>query len=358
MGRTVLLNPGPVNVSEQVRKALVNPDICHREEEFTRLLGSIRARLLQAFAPKAYTSVVFTGSGTAALEAAVAGSVEEGRGLLAVVNGVYGERIARIGRIHRIPVKEIRASWTAWPDLEAIKSALRQEPAIQVVALVHHETTTGLLNPVVEVARLAKRYGKVVLLDSISGLGGEPLDLDAAGVELCVGTANKCLQGLPGLSFVLIRQEEIPRLLAIPPRSLYLSLGENWQSQEKGEPLFTPTIPIAYALDEALAELLDEGVANRSSRFEAASALLREGFERLGLRFLLPPSLRSRTITALHQPDGLPYHTLHDRLKAQGFVIYAGQGALAGQIFRVATMGAVRLDEYRAFLDALALSLR
>lgn len=355
--RTVLLNPGPVNISYRVRQALLGPDICHREDDFTRLLESIRTRLLQAFAPRGYTSVLFTGSGTAALEASVAGSVDEGRSLLAVVNGVYGERIARIARVHRIPVWEVPAPWTGWPDLQAIESVLRQEPTVQVVALVHHETTTGLLNPIAQVGGLAKAYGKVFLLDSISGLGGEPLELEAAGVDLCVGTASKCLQGLPGISFVLIRQEEIPRLLAIPPRSLYLHLGENWRFQEKGESLFTPAIPIGYALNEALAELLDEGVANRISRLKAASDLLREGFHRLGLRFLLPPPLRSRTITALHQPDVITYPTLHDRLKAEGFVIYAGQGPLAGQIFRVATMGAVTLVEYQAFLNTLGVVL-
>jgi 2-aminoethylphosphonate-pyruvate transaminase len=352
-GRTVLLNPGPVNISERVRRALLGADICHREDDFSRLMTGIRARLLQLFAPRGFTSVLVTGSGTAALESAVSSSVEEGRALAVVVNGIYGERICQIGNVHGIRVVAVQSQWTAPPDPDRLEAALRQDPAIQAVALVHHETTTGLINPVGEVGRLAKAYGKSFLLDSISGLGGEPLDLEAACVDQCVGTANKCVQGVPGLSFVLARHEEMARLHAVTPRSVYLHLPSNWEAQEKGEPLFTPAVQVAYALDEALAELWAEGVQNRISRYRRAAALLRNGCARLGLSFLLPEPLRSNTITALDLPPGLTYAQLHDPLKARGFVIYAGQGPLAARIFRIANMGDVTLDEYRAFLAAL-----
>lgn len=351
--RTVLLNPGPVNISDRVRRALLRADICHREDDFSHLMASIRARLLQLFAPHGFTPVLVTGSGTAALEAAVSSSVEEGRALAVVVNGVYGERICQIGSSHGIRVVPVRSEWTAPPDLDRLEAALRQDPMIQVVALVHHETTTGLINPVAQVGRLARAYGRSFLVDSISGLGGEPLDLEAASVDLCVGTANKCIQGVPGVSFVLARHEEMARLRGVTPRSVYLHLPSNWEAQEKGEPLFTPAVQVAYALDEALAELCDEGVSNRIVRYRAAAALLRDGCARLGLSFLLPEPLRSNTITAFDLPPGLTYSQLHDPLKARGFVIYAGQGPLATRIFRIANMGDVTLDEYRAFLAAL-----
>lgn len=352
-GRMVLLNPGPVNISEWVRRALLGNDICHREDDFRHLMASVRTRLLQLFAPRGFTSVLITGSGTAALEAAVSSAIEEGRALAVVVNGVYGERICQIGQVHGIRLVPVRSEWTAPPDLEQLEAALRRDRAIQAVAMVHHETTTGLSNPVGEVGRLAKAYGKAFLVDSISGLGGEALDLEAASVDLCVGTANKCIQGVPGLSFVLARHEEMARLRSVAPRSVYFSLPPNWEAQEKGEPLFTPAVQVAYALDEALAELLDEGVPNRIARYRRAATLLREGCTRLGLSFLLPDALRSNTITALDLPRGFVYAQLHDPLKARGFVIYAGQGPLAARIFRIANMGDVTLDEYRAFLAAL-----
>lgn len=356
--RMVLLNPGPVNISERVRRALTGADICHREEEWSEVMASIRERLCAAFAPSGYTAVLITGSGTAALEAAVASSVERGRAMLAIVNGVYGERIAQMARLCGTRVVEVAAEWTEHPDLARVEAVLRSDPDIQVVALVHHETTTGLINPVPEIGRLAKAAGKSVLVDSISGLGGEPLDLGAGGIDLCVGTANKCIQGIPGLSFVLVKHEEMARLTAIAPRSVYLSLPSNWQAQEKGEPLFTPAVQVGYALSEALAELLEETPAGRIARYARAAALLREGFSRLGLSFLLPPPLRGNTITALDLPAGFSYARLHDQLKACGFVIYAGQGALAARIFRVANMGDVSPDEYREFLDALESVLR
>jgi 2-aminoethylphosphonate-pyruvate transaminase len=349
----VLLNPGPVNISERVRRALLRADICHREDDFSRLMAGIRTRLLQLFAPRGFTAVLITGSGTAALEAAVSSSVEEGRALAVVVNGVYGERIRQIANIHGIRVVLVQGEWTAPADLDRLEAALRADPAIQLVALVHHETTTGLINPVARVGRLAKAYGKSFLVDSISGLGGEALDLEAASVDLCVGTANKCIQGVPGIAFVLARHEEMARLHALAPRSVYLHLPSNWDAQEKGEPLFTPAVQVAYALDEALAELWAEGVERRISRYRTAATLIREGCANLGLSLLLPEPLRSNTITALDLPPGLPYAQLHDPLKARGFVIYAGQGPLAARIFRIANMGDVTLDEYRAFLAAL-----
>jgi 2-aminoethylphosphonate-pyruvate transaminase len=358
MKRTVLLNPGPVNISERVRQALAREDICHREDDFARLMASIRSRLLHAFAPSGFTSVLISGSGTAALEAAVTSSLDLGQSLLVVANGVYGDRIARIASLHGIPVKEVRSEWTARPDLSEVEQALSQDLSIQAVAMVHHETTTGLINPVQEVGQLAKRHHKHFWVDSISGLGGEPLDLEAAGIDVCVGTANKCIQGVPGVAFVLVRDAMMERLSKFQPRSLYLSLWENWQAQEKGEPLFTPAIPAFYGFDEALAELIEESVGARIQRYARVSTLIRQGCEALGLRFLLPPDYRSHTITAMNLPRGHTYQTLHDQLKARGFVIYAGQGPLARTIFRVANMGDVTLDEYQEFLNALGDVLR
>lgn len=352
--RMVLLNPGPVNVSATVKQALLRPDICHREEEFSQLLHGVRAKLLRAFAPKGnFTAVIISGSGTASLEAAVCSSVEGGRAVLVIDNGVYGGRLARIAAVHEIPLVKLSSDWSCPPDLDRVDRALKAHPEVQVVALVHHETTTGLLNPVGEVGCLAKTYGKSFLVDSVSGLGGEEIDMDRDGVDICIGTANKCLQGLPGVSFVLLRVEEMERVKKIPPRSLYLDLGEAWECQEKGFTPFTPAIPAFYALDEALTELLEEGIKQRITRYREASAFLREGFERLGLSFLLPPELRSNTVTALYLPNGLSYGVLHDRLKTKGFVIYAGQGPLQPRIFRVANMGVLLPEDLRGFLAAL-----
>ncbi|MEK7242171.1 MAG: aminotransferase class V-fold PLP-dependent enzyme, partial [Planctomycetota bacterium] len=177
--RMVLLNPGPVVVSEKVRKALLRGDICHREEEFSHILKRVRQMLLAAFTPGGgYTSAILTGSGTAAMEAAIASSVGESKAILIINNGVYGERFSRMASIYGHRKFELVYDWRKLPDPGDIEKALREHPEIQVVALVHHETSTGLINPVREIGKMARKYGKVFLLDSISGLGGEELDLE------------------------------------------------------------------------------------------------------------------------------------------------------------------------------------
>ena len=349
----ILLNPGPVNVSPRVQQALLRGDLCHREEEFSALLVAVRAKLLQAFAPRGYTPVVLSGSGTLAVEAMVSSALPEGRKLLVINNGVYGERILHMAEAHRIPAVELRYGWTERPDLAQIEDTLRNDLAIAAVALVHHETTTGLLNPVAEVGALTRRAGRLFLLDAVSALGGEDLDLARDGVDLCACTANKCVQGLPGVAFVLVRTEAMAAMQQVPRRSLYLHLPLHWEAQERRSIPFTPSVQAWYALDAALDELLEETVAGRVRRYRAASQLLREGFARLGLKALLPSLYQANSLTALLLPDGVTYYRLHDDLKARGFVIYEGQGKLQSDIFRVANMGHLTLNDFRQFLQAL-----
>jgi 2-aminoethylphosphonate-pyruvate transaminase len=345
----ILLNPGPVNVSPRVTAALGRGDICHREPECYALLERIRCRLLEAFAPSgAFRSVLITGSGTAAVEAAVSSVLSpEGR-LVIVANGVYGERMASMAAAHRLPHTVVRGEWMAAPDAAAVERAVR-EPGVEAVAVVHHETTTGFLTPVGEIGAIARRHGKLLLVDAVAGLAGDALDLEAVGADLVAGTSGKCIQGLPGIGFVLVRAAVLERLRAHPPRSLSLSLA----TYAANAMPFTPAVQIAYALDEALAELLEEGVAARIGRYARAAGLLRAGFARLGLECVLPSERRSNTITALRMPAGQTYTSLHDGLKERGFVVYEGQGRLAAELFRVANMGAIATADFERFLTAL-----
>jgi 2-aminoethylphosphonate-pyruvate transaminase len=290
--------------------------------------------------------VLLSGSGTAALEAAVTSCVSaEGR-MLVVDNGVYGDRIAKMAEASRIPYDRITAGWTEQPDLDAVESALATG-RYEVLAAVHHETTTGLLNPVTDLVAIAHRHGALMVLDSISGLAGETVD--PAGPDLVVCTANKCVQGLPGLSFVLASREALARMVTYPARSLYLNLPNAYQHQEKRSTPFTPAVQVGFALREALLELREETVPGRIARYRRASDILRAGFRELGLSLLLPDALLSNTITTLRMPAGATYDLLHDGLKERGYVIYAGQGPLAREAFRVANMGLISEDALHAF---------
>ena len=353
MQQYILLNPGPVNVSPRVRQALLRGDLCHREAEFSDLLSAVRAKLLQAFAPEGYSAVVVSGSGTLAVEAMVSSALVEGGKLLVINNGVYGDRMRQMAEAHRIPTVELTYAWTEASNPEQIESALKDDPAIAAVALVQHETTTGLLNPVTEIGRIVRQQGRLFLLDAVSALGGEDLNVVRDSVDLCACTANKCIQGQPGVAFVLVRNEVMTAMQGYPRRSLYLHLPLHWEAQERRSIPFTPAIPAWYALDAALDELLEETPAGRVERYRRAARFLRDGFAELDLAFLLPPELQSNSLTSLVLPQGVSYPRLHDGLKQRGFVIYEGQGKLRTDIFRVANMGHLTLDDFRRFLDAL-----
>lgn len=351
----ILLNPGPVNVSERVRNALHRPDICHREPEFAELLQSIRRKLLAAFVPGAeseYTAIVLTGSGTAAVEAAILSSIPHGKRGLVINNGIYGERLSGMLGIHRLGVAELKSDWTLRPDPEKLRLALRQHPEIHAVAMVHHETTTGLINPVKEIAEVVDSQNRVFIVDSVSGLGGEPLNITGPHIYMVAGTAGKCIQGFPGVAFVLVRKGFMERMQNYPKRSWYLHLPHYYVNQEKGSIPFTPAVQVYYAFDEALNELLEEGVANRIARYKKAAALIRRRLNGLGLKPVLPAEVQSNTITAYHLPTGVTYEMLHGGLKQQDYVIYAGQGQLEQKIFRVANMGALSEQDLNGFLDA------
>lgn len=351
----ILLNPGPVNVSERVRKALQRPDLCHREPECAELLQGIRQKLLKAFVPGAeseYTPVVLTGSGTAAVEAAVLSSIPHGKRVMVINNGMYGERISNIVGLQRLGVPELKLEWTARPDPERVRLALRQHPEVHVVTMVHHETTTGLINPVREIAEVVDSQNRAFIVDSVSGMGGETLDIAGPHIYMVAGTAGKCIQGFPGVSFVLVRKGFMERMKTYPKRSWYLHLPHYYEDEERGSIPFTPAVQLYYAFDEALNELLEEGVDNRIKRYRRAAALIRQRLSTLGLNPMLPSEFQSNTITSYYLPPGLTYRMLHDRLKEQGYVIYAGQGQLESKIFRVANMGALSQADLEGFLAA------
>ena len=329
--------------------------MCHREKEFSILLESVRKKILRAFAPNGnYTTAIITGSGTASLEAGVCSSVSEGKKILVINNGVYGDRISRMASAYKIDKVELKYDWSKQPDIDRIEDVISKDPDIEVAALVHHETTTGLINPIRAIGEITENYSRTFLLDSISGLGGEEIDLVNDNVDICICTANKCIQGLPGLSFVILKKDEVERMRNIPPLTVYFNLISQLDEQEKkGECPFTPSVHTFYAFDEALDELLEEGVPDRIGRYKRASTYLRKEFKRLGLELLLPDELLSNTITALSLPKNMTYTHLHDRLKERGFVIYAGQGQLNAKIFRVANMGELSMEDLEAFIKNL-----
>lgn len=354
----ILLNPGPVNVSPRVRAALNGPDRCHRESEYFDVQDAIRARLPRALgaSPSEYTAVLVTGSGTAIVEAMIASCVPAGGRLLVVVNGVYGQRMTQMAAAHRIPHDTVASPATERPPRHSLERALAAAK-YDAVAVVHHETTTGLLNDLGTIAPLVRAHGARLLVDAVSALGGERFDFDGWKPDAVACTANKCVQGLPGVSFALVRRDVMEAMRADPERTVYLHLPRHHDEQERRSTPFTPAIQIADALLAAVDELIDETLDRRIARYARAAAIVRDGLHALGIALLLPAVLRSNTLTSALLPESITYRALHDALKADGFVIYAGQAQFADIGFRVANMGHVDEREFHRFVRALGAAI-
>ena len=351
----ILLNPGPANTSPTVRGALVMPDLCHREPEFFEMMRSCRERLVRLTGGgAAWSAVLFTGSGTAAVEAALASLVPPGGGLLVVDNGVYGDRMLRIARAHGITTEALAYDNVTPVRPADVDAALGAHPGLSHVALVHHETTTGLLNPVAEVARVAARHGRRLIVDAMSSLFGEPLDVTREPVDAVTASANKCLQGVPGVSFVLARRAALEALKGRPQRSVYLDLYTHYATQEKDNTPFTPAVQVLHAMEQALVELEAETVDARIARYAENARVLRAGMARLGFEILVAPGARSSILTTFRLLPGLAYDPLHDAMKRRGFIIYAGQGDLRTYAFRVSNMGTLSPKDMAAVVAAFA----
>jgi 2-aminoethylphosphonate-pyruvate transaminase len=354
----LLLNPGPVNLTERVRRSLLQADLCHRESEFYDLQEEARSRLLAVYDldPAQWQAVLLTGSGTAAVESMVAALVPEGGRVLVVENGVYGERIAQICARYRIPQERLSGSWMMAPDLDAIAARLAAPNASERfthLAVVHHETTTGRLNDLPALSRLCRRENVKLLLDGVSSFGAEAIDFSDASLDAVAATANKCLHGVPGAAFVIVRRSSLAMAAS---RTFYLDLGRLAALQDQRGTPFTPAVHVYYALVEALKEFAEEGGrAARHARYAGLAAQVRAGLARQGIQTLLPSRESSVVLCAYHLPEGMSYPVLHDALKARGFVIYAGQGDLAKTLFRISTMGNLSAQDMARLVDCFGL---
>lgn len=349
-----LLNPGPVTLTRRVRQALLGDDLCHREPEFAALQTEIRRRLAAVYPPAArdFTALLIAGSGTAAVEAMVGSLVPRAGHALVVANGVYGERMAAMLMAQGKTAHLARAAWTEPMDLAAAERALAAEARITHVLAVQHETTTGRLNDLAALGALCRRFNMPLLLDTVSSFGAEELDLAGWNVAACAATANKCLHGAPGVSFVLARKEALTAESGAT--SVYLDLFRYYAEQEKGSTPFTMPAHVCYALAEALGELAgDGGWRGRRERYATLSRKVFDGLRAQGVEPLLDLSEPSSPVlTAYRVPAGYDYASLHDFLKASGFVIYAGQGKFQDEIFRVAVMGEITDEDIDRLLSA------
>ncbi|CAH0530253.1 2-aminoethylphosphonate--pyruvate transaminase [Vibrio hippocampi] len=353
----LLLTPGPLSTTESVREAMLK-DWCTWDDEYNKdIVEVIRHKLTKlATNHDGYTSVLMQGSGTASVEATIGSALGKHDKLLVVDNGAYGARMAQIADCLNIANLRIAPGEVQQPDLQQLEDILKTDQAISHVAIVHCETTTGMLNPIEKVATLAKQYGKVVILDAMSSFGGIPMDIGDLQIDFMISSANKCIQGVPGFGFVIAKQTELEKCQG-QARSLSLDLYDQWHCMHTnhGKWRFTSPTHTVRAFYQALIELEQEGgISRRHQRYNRNQQTLVDGMISLGFEPLLPTELHSPIITSFYAPqqDEFEFKTFYELLKQQGFVIYPGKVSHA-DCFRIGNIGDVHPSDIERLIVAV-----
>jgi 2-aminoethylphosphonate-pyruvate transaminase len=358
-----LFTPGPLTTSRSVKEAMLR-DLGSRDEAFLEAVREVRERLLGVYGlsqASGWEAILLQGSGTFAVEAALSSCLPRTGGkLLALVNGAYGERFVKIAGVHGIPCEVLRAREDTPIDPVAVHRALEQDPAVTHVALVHVETTSGVLNPLRAIGAVVRAARRTFFVDAMSAFGALELDFEGAGIDFLAASSNKCLEGIPGLGFVLARRAALEAIEG-RARTLALDLHAQWRGFEKdGQFRFTPPTHVVLALRRALLELEREGgIAARGARYRTNHARLRGGMEQLGFRAYVPAAHASPIISTFLYPKHpkFDFPEFYRRLSARGFLLYPGKLTQA-DCFRVANIGQLFLADVDALLAAVPVVLR
>ena len=346
--RNVLLNPGPATTSDTVKYAQVIPDICPREREFVDIMTRVRKDLVKVVHgdPEKYTSVIFTGSGTIVQDVLVNSLVPEGKKILVVNNGAYAARMVKIAKYYHIDCIDLQFSTTGLPDLAAVKKAIEEDKDIAVVAAVHHETGTGVLNPVREIGRIAHDNDCIFIVDTISTYGLRPIDIEQENIDFLMSSAQKGLAAMTGASWTVGNIKAIEKSKDFPTRSYYCNLFMQYDFFNRvGEMHFTPPVQTIYALEQALKEYFEEGEQNRWDRLQKCWEAIHTGLEQIGLDSVIDKKIQGRLVVTVQAPDdgNFDFAILHDYCFERGFTIYPGK-MFGLKTFRLCNLG--RISHY------------
>lgn len=351
-----LFTPGPLTTSRTVKQAMLR-DLGSRDFEFIGVVREVRDRLvaLAGAKPGEYEAIPIQGSGTFAIEAVLTSTVPRDGKVLIVINGAYGKRMAEICAVGGIDHRRIEYREDTVPDSDAVKRALAEDSAITHVAVVHCETTTGIINPIREIGAAVAQAGRIFFVDAMSSFGAVPMDLVECSIDYLVSSANKCIEGVPGFAFALARRTALEKTKGCA-RNLCLDLYAQWQGLERnGQFRFTPPTHALLAFRQALVELEAEGgVAGRAARYRANYEMLLRGMRAMRFREYLAPELQGHIITSFRYPQhpNFRFEDFYERLNAKGYVIYPGKVSNA-DCFRIGTIGRLFESDMRDLLRAI-----
>lgn len=382
--RNILLNPGPATTTDTVKYAQVVPDICPREKDFGQIMEFISKELTSFVGDnEEYTTVLFGGSGTAAVEAMISSVVDENI-LVVINNGAYGKRICDMAEIYDLNYIEFKGSPIDGIDyikLEEIISSYNEKEnsfmenlhdfgdtigeynikdenkkkKISHVAVIHHETTTGILNDILRIGNICRKYNVDLIVDAMSSFAGIPINMNTMNIKYLASSSNKCIQGMAGVSFVIADKKALIDTKKIRPRNLYLNLYKQYEYFKKNYQMrFTPPVQVLYALKQAIVEAKEETIEKRNRRYLECCEILWNCLDNLGLKILVPKEKSSMLLTSIVEPqvEGYSFTNLHDYLYKRGFTIYPGKVS-SDNTFRIANIGDIYPENMRKFTELL-----
>lgn len=353
----ILLTPGPLSTSKGVRNSMLR-DWCTWDDDYNvGIVQNIRNRLVELATRniELYTAVLMQGSGSFGVEACLGTVIPSSGKVLIITNGAYGRRMIQMTERLNINYVKLEGDETDLPSQYEIDRLLKEDGSITHVAVVHCETTTGILNPLEEIARLVKQHNKILIVDAMSSFGGIQMDICQLGIDYLISSSNKCIQGVPGFTFVIARKELLFKSKG-NARSLVLDLVDQWEQMEpSGKWRYTSPTHAVHAFYQALNELEEEGgVEARCRRYCENHRILIEGMETLGFRTLLPEALQSPIITSFLFPcENFDFNAFYNSVKEKGFVLYPGKISKA-DTFRIGNIGEIYPDDIKRLINVIA----
>ncbi len=338
---TLIMIPGPVPVVPRILRAMAKPVINHRGTEFAEILNECRDLFADLFQTR-NDILLLSGSGTSGMEAAVGNLIGPDETIVTIVNGKFGERFRDIGMRYGRTVP-IESEWGYPLDLDAAEAAL--ENGADAIAMVHNETSVGMLNPAEEVGKLARKHDALFIMDGITSIGGTEVLVDRWGVDIAILGSQKCIGAPPGLAAVSVSERAFEKMEDVRNPPYYLDLKEHRKSAKKGQTPYTPSIPLFYAVQEALRIAHEEGLIARMKRHAAGAAAVRAAADAMGIEMFPQLDTKSRysdTVTAMKVPSGITFDQMKQEMIDLGILIAGGQAHLKGNIFRIGSMGNFR----------------
>ena len=350
----LIMLPGPTNVSDRVMRAMLNPIINHRGDSFRELYKGVLDKTRQLFQTQGDV-LVLSYSGTGGVEAAVWNLIRPGDVAVVPVFGEFSTRLAETVEMAGGKAVRVASDFGTAPELEQLKAAMDKVGRFKAMFLVHNETSTGVAVPYVEEAtRAARDHGAFAVIDAISSLGGYAIPGDRGGGAVCITGSQKSVAAPPGLALLSVSSRVVEFVKGSPPKTRYFEIPRYLEYGKKGETPFTPALPLFYALDEALKELLEEGLGERVERHDRMSGMIYDGLAGLGLSAVPARSVRSKTVIASYYPHGVDDAKFRRSLSQEkGVVVAGGFGPFAGKVFRVGCMGQIREEYVKTTIGAI-----